>query len=81
MRGGDINDKTSFVILCNASMKRTVQSATTYNLPYTYTYIFRWKSKYKLNYDAKNSVLADQLSNAISALSCFLNVVTSTYAS
>ena len=28
MRGGAIHDRTTFVILCNASMKRNVQPAT-----------------------------------------------------
>ena len=46
MRGGAIHDRTTFVILCNASMKRNGQPATTH-LP-----IFRWKSKDYLTYDA-----------------------------
>ena len=47
MRGGAIpkaiQDRTTFVIPCNASMKRNGQPATTDSLviPYTYTYIFR----------------------------------------
>ena len=41
----DLSDRTTFVILCNASMKRNWQPATTDTLPYTYTYIFRRKSK------------------------------------
>ena len=45
MRGGVIHGRTSFVILCNASTKRNGQSETTYNLVYTKTDIFRWKSK------------------------------------
>ena len=40
-----IHGRTSFVILCNASIKRNGQSATTYTLLYTYTDIFRWQSK------------------------------------
>ena len=40
MRGGAIHDRTTFVILCNASMKRQ-PAATTDTLPCTYTYIFR----------------------------------------
>ena len=44
MRGGDIHGRNSFVILCNASMKRNGQSETTYTLLNTYTDIFRWKS-------------------------------------
>ena len=39
--GGAIHDRTTFVILCNASMKRNGQPATTDTLPCTYTYIFR----------------------------------------
>ena len=49
MRGGAIHDRTTFVKLCNASMKRNGQLATTDTLPYTYTYISRWKSKLKTN--------------------------------
>ena len=45
MRGGDIHDGTFFVILCNASMKRNGQSATTDTFLYTYTDIFRWKNE------------------------------------
>ena len=45
MRGSDIHGRTSFVILCNSSLKRNGQLATTYTLLYTYTDIFRWKSK------------------------------------
>ena len=45
IRGGYIHHRTSFVILCNASMKRNGQSATTYTLLYTHTVILRWKSK------------------------------------
>ena len=47
MRGGDIHGSTSFVILCNASMKRNGQSTTNYTLLYTqvkrqrFTYILR----------------------------------------
>ena len=43
---------TSFVILCNAFMKINGQSATTYTFLYTYTDIFRWKSKDLFTYDA-----------------------------
>ena len=52
MRGGDIHGRTSFLILCNASMKRNGQSATTYTLLYTYADIFRWKNNEELTYDA-----------------------------
>ena len=45
MRGGDIHGRTSFVILCNASIKRNGKSEATYTLLYTYTDIFRWKSR------------------------------------
>ena len=45
MRGRDIHSRTSFVILCNSSIKRKGQSTTTYTLLYTYSDIFRWKSK------------------------------------
>ena len=44
MRGGDIHGRTSFVILCNASMKRNGQSETTNTLLKTYTDISWWKS-------------------------------------
>ena len=64
MRGGAIHDRTSFVIVCNASTKRNGQWATTYTLLYAYTDIFRWKSKY----------LRD-----LAAILIF-NVVTSTFA-
>ena len=47
MTGRDIHGRTSFVILCNASMKRNEKSATT--LLYTYTDIFRWKAKISLH--------------------------------
>ena len=82
MRGGTIHGRTSFVILCNASTKRNGQWATTFTLLYAYTDIFRWKSKYLLTYNASinNSINADQLSNAISPPSCFLNAVTSSFA-
>ena len=70
-----------FVILCNASTKRNGQWASTYTLLYANTDIFRWKSKDLLTNNASiNSIHADQLSNAISPPSCFLNVVTSTFA-
>ena len=69
--GRDIHGKTSFVILCSASMKRSGQSATTYALLYTYTYIFRWKSKDELTYGAQiNMIHADLLPNAISPSFC-----------
>ena len=81
MRGGTINGRTSFLILCNASTKRNGRWATTYTLFYAYTYIFSWKSKDLFTYDASiNSINADQLSNAISPPSIFLDVVTSTFA-
>ena len=55
------------MILCSASMKRSGQSATTYALLYTYTDIFRWKSKDELTYGAQiNMIHADLLPNAIS---------------
>ena len=38
MRGGAIHDRTTFVILCNASMKRNGQPGTTDTLPYTNTF-------------------------------------------
>ena len=62
MRGGDIHGRTSFVILCNASMKRNRQSAITYTLLCTYTDISGGKAKINLH----DSIHADQLSNAIS---------------
>ena len=81
MRGGTIHDRTSFVILCNASTKTNGQWAITYTLLYAYTDIFKWKSTDLLSYDASiNSIHADQLSNAISPPSWFLDVVTSTLA-
>ena len=81
MRGGTIHDRTSFVILCNASTKTNGQWTITYTLLYAYTDIFRWKSTDSLTYDASiNSIHADQLSNAISPPSWFLQVVTSTFA-
>ena len=81
MRGGTINGRTTFAILCNASTKRNGQWATTYSLLYAYTDIFRWKSKNLLTYNASiNSIHADHLSNAISPPSWFLNVVTSSFA-
>ena len=81
MRGGTIHGRTSFVILCNASTKRNGQWATTYTLLFAYTDIFRWKSKDLLAYNAStNSIHADQLSNAISPPSLFLNIMTSTLA-
>ena len=81
MRGGSIHDRTSFAILCNASTKRNGQWATTYTLLYAYTDIFKWKSKDLLTYNASIiSVHADQPSYAISPPSCFLNIVTSTFA-
>ena len=81
MRGGTIHDRTSFVILCNASTKTNGQWTITYTLHYAYTDIFRWKSTDSLTYDASiNSIHADQLSNAISPPSWFLQVVTSTFA-
>ena len=39
MRCGDIHGRTYFVVLCNASMKRNGQSATTY-IYFTLTQIF-----------------------------------------
>ena len=67
MRGGDIHGRTSFVILCNASMKINGQSAAINTcIIYTYTDISRYKSKDLLTYDAKiNRINADQLFNAI----------------
>ena len=47
MRGGAIHGRTSFVKLCNASMKRNGQSTTTYTL-LTLTQIFSG-GKAKLN--------------------------------
>ena len=81
MRGETIHGRTSFVILCNASTKRNGQLATTYTLLYAYTDIFRWKCEDLLTYnDSINSIHSDQLSNANSPPSLFLNVVTSTFA-
>ena len=66
MRGGDILGRTSFVILCNASLKINGQSAAIYTLVYTFTDISRYKSKDLLTYDAKiNRINADQLFNEI----------------
>ena len=66
MRGGDIHGRTSFVILCNASMKINGESAAIYTLIYTNTDISRYKSKDLLTYGAKiNRIYADQLSYAI----------------
>ena len=48
MRGGAIHDRTTFVILCNASMKRNGQPATADTLPCTYTCIFSGR-KAKIN--------------------------------
>ena len=49
MKGGDIHSRTSFVILCNASMKRNGQSETTYTLFYTSTDISGGKAKINLH--------------------------------
>ena len=54
MSGGDIHGITSFVILCNASMKRNGQSATTYTLLYMYTDISGGKARIKLHTILKN---------------------------
>ena len=56
MRGGAIHDRTTFVKLCNASIKRNGQPATTDTLPYTYTYIFR-KAKINLHTTHKLTVV------------------------
>ena len=48
MRGGAIHDRTTFVILCNASMKRNGQPATKLTLYLTLTPIFSVK-KAKIN--------------------------------
>ena len=48
MRGGAIHDWTTFVILCNASMKRNGQPTTTDTLPLTLTPIFSGR-KAKIN--------------------------------
>ena len=50
MRGGDIHYRTSFVILCDASMKRNGQSATTITLIFSrqrLTYIRRLKGHWR----------------------------------
>ena len=57
MRGGAIHDRTTFVILCNASMKRNGQPATTDTLPYTYTYISGRKANINLHTTPKLTVV------------------------
>ena len=57
MRGGAIHDRTTFVILCNASMKRNGQPATTDTLPCTYTYISGRKAKINLHMTPKLTVV------------------------
>ena len=61
MRGGAIPSaihvRTTFVILCNASMKRNGQPATTDSLPYTYTYILGRKAKIDLHMTPKLTVV------------------------
>ena len=62
-------------------MKTNGQWAITYTLLDAYTDFFRWKSTDLLTYYASiNSIHADQLSNAISQPSWFLDVVTSMFA-
>ena len=56
MRGGAIHDRTSFVILCNASMKRNGQPATTDTLPYTYIILSGRKAKINLHTTPKFTV-------------------------
>ena len=56
MRGGAIHNRTTFLILCNASTKRNGQRATTDTLPYTDTYIFR-KAKINLHTTPKLTVV------------------------
>ena len=51
-----IHDRTTFVILCNASMKRNGQPVTTDSLPYTYTYISGRKAKNDLHTTPKLTV-------------------------
>ena len=74
MRGGAIpraiDERTTFVILCNASMKRNGQPATTDILPYSYNIFSGRKAKNLLTYDALiNRSHADQLSAAIYSVS------------
>ena len=57
MRGRDIQGRTSFVILCNASMKSNGQSATTSTLLYTYTNFSGGKAKISLHMTLKLTVL------------------------
>ena len=57
MRGGAIHDRATFVILCNASMKRNGQPATTDTLPCTYTYISGRKTKINLHTTPKLTVV------------------------
>ena len=68
MRGGAIHDRTTFVILCNVSMKRNGQHATTDTLAYTYTFS---TGKQRLTYIRRqiNSSHANQLSAAIYSVS------------
>ena len=80
MRGRDVYDRTSFVILCNASMKKNGQSATTHTSLYTYTDISGGIAKINLQTRLKLTVfMLIQSSNVISTPSCFLNIVTSTH--
>ena len=48
IKGGDIHSRTSFVMLCNAPIKKNGQSPTTYTL-HLHTDIFRWKAKINLH--------------------------------
>ena len=76
MRGGEIHDRI-LVILWNASMKRNGQLETTY----TSNTLRVNKSTNKLIYHAKiNSILVDQLSNAISPPSCFSDIIVYSFA-
>ena len=61
MRGGAIpraiHVRTTFVILCNASIKRIGQPATTDSLPYTYTLFSGRKAKIDLHMTPKLTVV------------------------
>ena len=72
MRGRDVHDRSSFVILCNASMKKNGQSATTHTSLYTYTDISGGIAKINLQTRLKLTVfMLIQSSNVISTPSCF----------
>ena len=65
MRGGAIHDRTTFAILCNASMKRNGQAVTTDTLPYTY--ISGRKAKINLQTTPKLTV--------VMSISCLLRSI------